>query len=62
MNYEFAVDPESLDHDQAWRFFLDQFGFTAGRYISEFPRRWPQAKPTGRCRRVKADGCNWPSG
>lgn len=39
MIHEFALDPEVISDWQSLRFFADNFGFSLGRMISEFPKK-----------------------
>lgn len=39
MLHEFALDPEVISDWKSLRFFADNFGFSQGRLISEFPKK-----------------------
>ncbi|MCP4350034.1 MAG: hypothetical protein GY795_31530 [Desulfobacterales bacterium] len=40
MLYEYGLDPECLNDWNSFRFFMDKFGISHGRLISQFPKSW----------------------
>jgi hypothetical protein len=40
MLHEFALDPEVISDWNTFRYFIDSFGVSHGRLISQFPKRW----------------------
>lgn len=40
MIHEYALDPDAISDWQSFRFFVDQFGTSQGRLISQFPKKW----------------------
>lgn len=40
MLYEFALDPEVISDWKSFRYFVDSFGVSEGRLISQFPKHW----------------------
>lgn len=40
MLHEYALDPEVISNWQSFRYFVDSFGVSEGRLISQFPKHW----------------------
>lgn len=41
MHKEFAIDPQAIAQDwQTFRYCIEKFGFSKGRLISRFPKKW----------------------
>jgi hypothetical protein len=43
MHHEYALDPESVNNWQVFKYVVDQCGFEYGRLISRFPGKWERA-------------------
>lgn len=40
MLYEYAVEPELLNTWERFRYFIEKFGVSQGRFISRYPKAW----------------------
>lgn len=40
MIHEYALEPALLNNWRDFRYFTEKFGFSEGRLISRYPRRW----------------------